>query len=62
MQFDPKIRKLDADYHAGFQKNNSVFMQNEHGFKRYHLWKKFIFWQLVTKITNFANNRSNKCV
>ena len=29
-------------------------MQNEHEFKNYQLRKKFIFWQLVTKIINFA--------
>ena len=30
-------------------------MLNDHEFKKYQLQKKFIFWQLVTEITNFAD-------
>ena len=57
MQFDPKIRDLEVNYHAGFRKNKSVFMQNDCGFKRYHVQEKFIFQQLVAKFANFADFR-----
>ena len=59
MQFDLKVLNLDTDYHAGFRKNNSIFTQNDRGFKRYYLQKKFIFWQLVVKIANFVDYRTN---
>ena len=32
-------------------------MQNDCEFKKYQLWKKFIFQQLVSKIANFADIR-----
>ena len=38
---------------ANFCQNNSVFMQNYRGFKKYQLQKKFIFRQIVAKIANF---------
>ena len=41
-------------YFADFRRNNSVFIQNNGGFEKYQLQKKFIFWQLVMKIENFA--------
>ena len=43
---------------AGFQQKNSVFTQNYHGFKKYQLQKKFIFWQLggENAIINQNNN------
>ena len=34
-------------------------MQNDHGFNKYQLQKKFIFWQFVAKIANFADIRNN---
>ena len=40
-------------YLASFRQNNIVFTQNGRGFKKYQLRKKFIFRQIVTKITNF---------
>ena len=46
-------------YFASFQRNNSVIVQNDCGFKKYQLWKKFIFWQLVAKISNFTDIRGN---
>ena len=46
-------------YFVSFQRNNRVIAQNGHGFKKYQLWKKFIFWQLVAKITNFTDIRQN---
>ena len=41
---------------AGFWQNNNVFTQNDHGFKKISIAEKFIFWQLVVKITNFADS------
>ena len=64
MQFDPKFQTLSRNvtYFAGFQQNNSVFTQNDHGFKKYQLQKKLIFWQLLTKFANFADIRRNNSI
>ena len=37
-------------------------MQNDREFKKYQLQKKFVFWQLGMKITNFANIRRNNSI
>ena len=49
-------------YFASFQQNNSEFKQNDHGFKKYLLRKKFVFLQLVTKIAYFAYIRPNNSI
>ena len=48
-------------YFADFQRN-SVLMRNNREFKKYELRKKSIFWQLDTKIANFADVRRNNSV
>ena len=52
---------LVAEYHIffSFWRGKSVFEQNHRGFKNYQFRKKFIFWQLVAKISNFADIRQN---
>ena len=64
MQFDPKIWNLDTDYHifCQFLRNDSLFTQNDNGFKRYHFWKKFILRQLSAKMTNFGDIGQNSSV
>ena len=52
----------NISYFIVFQRNNSVIMKNNHGFKKYQLWIKFIFQQLVAKIANFSNIRWNNSV
>ena len=37
-------------------------MQGDREFKKYQLWKKFLFQQLVAKITHFANIRQNNSI
>ena len=37
-----------------FQQNNSIFMQNNRPFKKYHSWGKIIFCQLAAKNRKFC--------
>ena len=46
-------------YYAGFQRNSSIFVQDDRAFKKYLLRKKFLFWQVVVKLANFAKIRQN---
>ena len=51
-------------YFAVFWQNNSLFKQNDGGFKKYHLWKSSYSCNLllVQKIANFANIKQNNGV
>ena len=43
---------------SNFKRNNSVFMQKNHAFKKYLLQRKLIFQQLVTYFADFAQNNN----
>ena len=43
---------------ADFQKNDDVFMQKNHAFKKYQLQEKLIFSQLVENFADFRQNNS----
>ena len=49
-------------YFAGFQRSNRVFMENDRGFKKFQLQKKFIIQQIVKKIAKFFNIRQNNSI
>ena len=57
-----ELRFQNREKYRIFWRNNSAFMQSDHEFKKYQLWKKYIFWQLGTKIANFADIWQNNSV
>ena len=41
-----------------FQQNNSVFMQKNRTFEKYHLPRKFVFCQLMKNFVDFLRNNN----